>query len=56
MRQLRRRLERLIRDEGGLQTVEWAVLGAAITLACVALYTAFGPQVSELVADLSKLF
>jgi Flp pilus assembly pilin Flp len=56
MKQLRRRLERLIRDEGGLQAVEWAVLGAAITLACVSLYAAFGPQVRELVDDLSKLF
>ena len=53
---VRRELERLIRDENGLETVEWAVLGALISMACLAVYAGLGYQVSGLLVDISNLF
>jgi Flp pilus assembly pilin Flp len=51
-----RELERLIREENGLESVEWAVLGAGIALACLAFWAGLGYRVAGLLVDIRNLF
>jgi Flp pilus assembly pilin Flp len=53
---LRRAFDRLIREEEGLQTVEWAVLGSAIAIVCLIFYASLGGRVTELIDELRAVF
>jgi Flp pilus assembly pilin Flp len=55
-RDVRRELERLLREENGLESIEWAVLGAGIALACLAFWAGLGYRVSGLLVDIRNLF
>jgi Flp pilus assembly pilin Flp len=49
-------LERLAREEDGLEMIEWAVLGAVIALVCTSFYAGLGYRIAGMTIDISNLF
>jgi Flp pilus assembly pilin Flp len=47
------RMKRFLRDERGLETVEWAVLAALVTAALVAAIKTLGTNVKNALTSLS---
>lgn len=47
MRTIRKLIGKLVADEGGLETVEYAVIAALITVAAIATITAVGVLVQQ---------
>ena len=38
-------LRRFIKDESGMETLEWALVGALVVIGFVAIWGAFGPKI-----------
>ena len=45
-------VKRFIKDESGMETLEWALVGALVVLGFVAIWGAFGPKIGAVFTDM----
>jgi Flp pilus assembly pilin Flp len=45
-------VKRFIKDESGMETLEWALVGALVVLGFVTIWTAFGPKLAAVFTDM----
>ncbi len=53
---MRRGLEQLMRGEDGMETLEWAILGATVAITCLFVFAGLGYTISGIAIDLANLF
>ncbi|OHB60482.1 MAG: hypothetical protein A2Y12_15400 [Planctomycetes bacterium GWF2_42_9] len=45
-------IKRFIEEESGMETLEWALVGALVVLGFVAIWGTFGPKLSAVFTDM----
>jgi Flp pilus assembly pilin Flp len=47
-------LKRFVKDESGMETIEWVMVGALVVLGFVALWVAFKPHISSVLDEIAN--
>ncbi len=47
-------VKRFIKDESGMETLEWALVGALVVLGFVAIWGAFGPKIETVFTNMGS--
>jgi len=45
-------VKKFIKDESGMETIEWALVGALVVLGFVGIWTAFGPKLQNVFTEM----
>ena len=50
---MRNAIKQFVREEAGLETVEWAIVGSLVVIAAIVAFTAIGQRTSTLMQAIS---
>ena len=47
-------VKRFVKDESGMETLEWALVGALVVIGFVAIWGAFGPKIEQVFINMGE--
>jgi len=51
---MRELVRKFVKDESGMETLEWALVGALVVLGFVTIWTAFGPKLAAVFTEMGS--
>ena len=51
---MKKLVRKFIKDESGMETIEWALVGALVVLGFVAIWGTFGPKIAAVFTEMGN--